>query len=208
MMIANRYTSTARPWWAFPLALVVATCTHSPAEKPQPAAAATASPDPGTVGSPGPTGSPRARSSEATAVAPAPFRPEEDLSVRLQKEIESAAKADPESVARLSALRPVLTCVEKTGSSQWRAHFGYKNRAAREITVGTGLHNRLWPPPIAKGQPTAFSPGSRTDALELPFTEGTSVAWVLGQSFDLATTSSPACRTAGAKARGTHARAR
>jgi hypothetical protein len=204
MRIAKPNSWTTKLSWRFSLVLFAATCTQAPPEKREATATATTAPAAAKGAPPAPPDQPQPHASEAPLVAAASFRPEEDVAVRLQKEVESAAKADPAGAARMSAVRPVLTCVEKTGSNRWRAHFGYKSKASKEITIGTGLHNRLWPPPIAQGQPTAFSPGSRTDALELPFVEGTSVAWVLGQSFDVATKSSPICRAAGTKVRSTH----
>lgn len=135
---------------------------------------------------------------------PLPFRAEESVSVRLQREIDTAARADPAGAAQMAAVHPVLTCVEKASAGEWRAHFGYRNKGSRELTIATGLHNRVWPPPIANGQPTAFAPGARAEAVELTFKDGGSVAWVLGQSFEVATGSSPRCGVHGAK-RSAHA---
>ena len=145
---------------------------------------------------------PQGSISVAAAVSdPLPFRAQEDVSVRLQREIETAAKEDPAGAARMAAVHPVLTCVEKSSDGEWRAHFGYRNKGPKAMTIATGLHNRVWPPPIANGQPTAFAPGAEADAVDLPFKDGGSVAWVLGQSFEVATKASRSCGARGSRGR-------
>ena len=154
-------------------------CADKPAGKAEIHASATENAEPPTTAPP--------------AAPPAPPRVEEDLSIRLRREVDGAAHVDPDDSNRVSQIHPVLKCVETSSKGEWRAHFGYRNKTREAVPIAIGLHNRVWPPPIGQGQPTAFQPGGQADVLQLPFVESGEVAWVLGQSFEIAKTGSRRC---------------
>ena len=141
---------------------------------------------------------PPAAQPQPAAVAQTPS-PEEPVPVRLQREMDAAAKLTPTTAAEMTSIRPILKCVEKVSDKQWTAHFGYKKAGKRKLTIPLGFHNRAWPPPIGQGQPLVFSAPSESDVMKIEFAAGATVAWILGQSFQVATTSSPACPSKGAK---------
>ena len=128
-------------------------------------------------------------------------RPEEDISVRLQRELDAAATTDATASRQVDSVRPVLKCVEQASNHEWRAHFGYRNQTSKGISIPVGFHNRFWPPPIGQGQPTIFEAGTKADVVNVPFVDGGSAAWVLGQSFVLARPASIRCPAAKTAAR-------
>lgn len=156
---------------------------------PPPTAPSSAAPAPPKNDPPSPSPSPEGAAPSRSRA----LHVEEDLAVRLRREVDGAAQADPADSKRVSPVHPVLKCVERSSKGEWRAHFGYRNTGRESLPVAVGLHNRVWPPPIGQGQPTTFQPGNQADALQLPFVETGEVAWVLGQSFDVAKAGSRHC---------------
>lgn len=159
----------------------------------------------------------------ADAAAPTPaaagdaaFVPEEEVSARLQREMDTAAKLDPELARRVNIVRPLLSCVEQmpekaddratakgkpaagkspAHGSGWRAHFGYVNPGKTNVSIPVGFYNRFWPPPIGQGQPTTFRSGIERDVIQIPFDGAASAAWVLGGSYQVAKATAPLCPT-------------
>ena len=139
--------------------------------------------------------------------------PSEEPVVRLRKELETAAAADPAAAERMRAIGPVLKCVERSSDGKRVAHFGFANKSEKVSLIPVGFYNRIWPPPIQQGQPTSFTAGARADVLQIPFDGASSVAWVLGAAFQIADSSSPACPSAAGMnppvtAKGDHGRPR
>ncbi len=84
--------------------------------------------------------------------------------------------------AQSDPVRPILECVEHLGGGAYRAHFGYLNENAVEVTIPVGSDNRFTPSPQDRGQPTLFSPG-RTPyypnaAFQVDF-DGNPLVWTL-----------------------------
>lgn len=152
----------------------------------------------------------------ATATGDATFVPEEEVSARLQREMDTAAKLAPELARKVNIVRPLLSCVEqmpekadaraatkgKTAEGKspahgsiWRAHFGYVNPGKTNVSIPVGFYNRFWPPPIGQNQPTTFRSGIERDVIQIPFGGAASTAWVLGGSYQVAKATSPLCPT-------------
>jgi|GEM_PF-5389894 len=110
---------------------------------------------------------------------------------QLQSEVSALRKRDPDSCDRVDSLKPVLKCVERVSHHSYVAHFGYYNGSSHAITAPVGEHNRFFPPPKDRGQPTDFVPGFLDDVVQVPFV-GLS-AWVLGNHFEIATKYSKSC---------------
>jgi hypothetical protein len=123
----------------------------------------------------------------------------EEVSVRIQRELDSAAKLDPETAAKMKTVRPVLRCVEKVNDTEWRAHFGFNNPTEGAVSIPIGFYNRIWPPPISLGQPTEFPRGISADVVRVPFNGASSAAWILGASFQEARSTSPLCGRAASR---------
>jgi hypothetical protein len=117
------------------------------------------------------------------------------VSQQLQAEITALRRSDPDSCDRVDSLRPVLKCVERIADHRYLAHFGYSNYSSKFVPNPTGGHNRFAPSPNDRDQPTRFAPGFQDDVVQVPFT-GT-LAWLLGNSFEIATKYSRACSPAG-----------
>jgi hypothetical protein len=125
----------------------------------------------------------------------APSDPSMDAVIsQLQGELDATAAVNPSSQP-LRNVKPVLKCVEKLSSSQYRAHFGYANRNTTSVNIPVGFHNRFWPPPINRGQPTTFPVGTQPDVLQLTFSAYSISVWILGTSLEFATRNSKACPT-------------
>src|SRR5581483_9098200 len=111
----------------------------------------------------------------------------EVLSTQIQHELDAATAANPGPAQQARPVRPVLTCVDDLGDRQFRAHFGYDNGSASDLTINIGFFNRFWPLPINRGQPTKFVAGGNVDVVQVPFDASSAVAWVLGDHFAIAT---------------------
>jgi len=61
--------------------------------------------------------------------------------------------------AQSDPVRPILECVEDLGGGSFRAHFGYLNENAVDVTIPIGSDNKFTPSPQDRGQPTVFTPG-------------------------------------------------
>src|SRR5258708_22888616 len=85
---------------------------------------------------------------------------QEEYVQQIQKELDSAAISNANSFNNFKPVKPVLKCVDKLTNNQYKAHFGYTNSSSSSISIPVGFFNRFWPPPISKGQPTTFAPGS------------------------------------------------
>ena len=157
----------------------------------QPAVPQAASPPATAPAVPAPTPAP-----PAPAVA---LHPEEKVAVRIQKELDAAAKVEPSTASAMTAIRPVLKCVEKLNDKRWVAHFGYRKEGAKKVTIPVGFHNRFWPPPIGQGQPLVFTAPAEPEVVKMEFGPGASVAWILGQSFQVADARSTPCPSKGVK---------
>jgi hypothetical protein len=116
-----------------------------------------------------------------------------ELTAQVQAAIEGSPTPPAATLAELRRVRPVLKCVEKTGTNTYSAHFGYTNSSSASISIPIGFFNRFFPSPINGGQPTVFSPGTQPDVVRVPFNRTGAVAWILGVSFDIATSRSRAC---------------
>ena len=110
-----------------------------------------------------------------------------------QREVAAARTLNPETAAEVQPVRPVVECVEALSATEWRAHFGYVNTASDSIEIPVSVFNRVWPPPLERGQPTRFSEGTRKDVLAVRFNPLGSTVWVLGTSFAVASPKSPRC---------------
>ena len=139
----------------------------------------------------------------AGACSPAP---EEDASnstgqeeyvKQIQTELDSAALSDPNSFNSFKPVKPVLKCVDKLANNQYRAHFGYTNSSSSSVSIPVGFFNRFWPPPIFRGQPTVFAPGSQADVVQVTFSGFSASIWVLGDHFTVATKFSKLCPAGG-----------
>ena len=139
----------------------------------------------------------------AGACSPAP---EEDASnstgqeeyvKQIQTELDSAALSDPNSFNSFKPVKPVLKCVDKLANNQYRAHFGYTNSSSSSVSIPVGFFNRFWPPPISRGQPTVFAPGSQADVVQVTFSGFSASIWVLGDHFSVATKFSKLCPAGG-----------
>jgi hypothetical protein len=139
----------------------------------------------------------------AGACSPAP---EEDASnatgqeeyvQQIQTELDNAAISDPSSFNNFKPVKPVLKCVDKLANNQYKAHFGYTNSSSSSISIPVGFFNRFWPPPISRGQPTVFAPGSQADVVQVTFSGFSASIWVLGNHFTVATRFSKLCPAGG-----------
>lgn len=110
-----------------------------------------------------------------------------------QREIAAARTLDAETAARVQPVRPIVDCVEPLSATEWRAHFGYTNDANDKIEIPVSVFNRVWPPPLERGQPTRFGEGTRRDVLAVSFNPLGYTVWVLGTAFAVATPTSPRC---------------
>jgi hypothetical protein len=110
-----------------------------------------------------------------------------------QREVAAARTFDAQTAARVQPVHPIVDCVEPLSATEWRAHFGYANDASDTIEIPVSVFNRVWPPPLARGQPTRFGEGTRKDVLGVKFNPLGSTAWVLGTAFAVATPKSPRC---------------
>ena len=111
----------------------------------------------------------------------------------LQREIDATTRVHADAAERVKTVRPVLKCVEALPSGQWRAHFGFTNSGAADVSIPPSLFNRFWPAPMVRGQPKVFAAGSRDDVMQVPFDPRSSTAWVLGAGFALADAKSAQC---------------
>jgi hypothetical protein len=116
---------------------------------------------------------------------------------QIQSELDAAAISDPNSFNSFKPVRPVLKCVDKLANNQYNAHFGYTNTSATSVSIPVGFFNRFWPPPISRGQPTTFAPGSQADVVQVPFSDFSASIWVLGNHFSVATRFARVCPTGG-----------
>ena len=111
----------------------------------------------------------------------------------LKREVEMSSRTHADSAELVKNVRPVLKCVEASSSGHWRAHFGFTNAGAAEVSIPASLFNRFWPPPMVRGQPKVFESGSRDDVVQVAFDPRSSTAWVLGAGFALADAKSTQC---------------
>lgn len=112
-----------------------------------------------------------------------------------QREIAAARTLNAENAARVQPVRPIVDCVEPLSPTEWRAHFGYASDASDQVEIPVSVFNRVWPPPLERGQPTRFGQGTRKDVLSVSFNPLGYTVWVLGTTFAVATPKSPRCST-------------
>jgi hypothetical protein len=91
----------------------------------------------------------------------APFA--RDNSSELPRDLVGAASADGslavEQTITNAAIDPILECVTPLGDGRYRAYFGYHNHNTVPVTIPVSLRNKIFLPPIDRGQPTTFQPG-------------------------------------------------
>ena len=114
----------------------------------------------------------------------------QEIARTLEQEMSAATASSYGSV------KPVLKCVEKLSSTSYRAHFGYTNSGSATISIPIGFNNRFYPNPQGRGQPTSFLRGTQADVVQATFSSSSAVAWVLGYTIQIATTSSAKCPVA------------
>jgi hypothetical protein len=111
------------------------------------------------------------------------------------------SETDPnECVPCIDNIAPVVDCVTDNGDGSFVAQFGYVNPNDHNVTISAGDNNFFSTPSerLATAPPTLFLPGTRVDAVRVPFT--TSVTWTIrNPNGDIetatATSQSPSCRT-------------
>jgi len=122
---------------------------------------------------------------------------QEEYVKQLQSELDGASASDPASFNAFKPVKPILKCVDSLGNNQFKAHFGYTNSASTSISIPVGFFNRFWPPPISRGQPTVFAPGSQADVVDVTFSGFSASIWVLGDHLAIATKFSKKCPAGG-----------
>lgn len=111
----------------------------------------------------------------------------QEIARTLEQEMSGATASSYGSV------KPVFKCVEKLSSTSYRAHFGYTNSSSTAVSIPIGFNNRFYPNPQGRGQPTSFLPGAQADVVQATFPSSSAVAWVLGYTIQIATTTSAKC---------------
>ncbi len=90
------------------------------------------------------------------------------------------------------SVSPVFECVIRQGGTAFLARFGYVNVTPSVVTIPVGSENALSPASVNGSQPTAFSPGTQSDALQVGISKG-QIAWSLDGSTATATFHGPHC---------------
>jgi hypothetical protein len=91
---------------------------------------------------------------------------------------------------------PIAECVDILTDGSMTVHFGYQNTGTTPVKVPIGENNRFTPGKSDIGQPTEFFTGRITNVITTTIPAGSTVRWVLGNTFGDGNVTTQRCQPA------------
>lgn len=91
-------------------------------------------------------------------------------------------------------ITPIAECVQPQRDGTLIAKFGYQSNATEVVRIPIGEKNKFTPGPEDVGQPNEFFQGRVTNVFSAPVAAGSSLRWILGNTFVEANVSTERCQ--------------
>ncbi len=100
----------------------------------------------------------------------------------------------PTATATPIPITPIAECVQPQRDGTLVAKFGYQSNATEVVRIPIGEKNKFTPGPVDVGQPNEFFQGRVTNVFSAPVPAGSSLRWILGNTFVEANVSTERCQ--------------
>jgi RHS repeat-associated protein len=102
------------------------------------------------------------------------------VATTLWQEVQPSAGDFEQSKGDVAAVHPSLDGVVEDSAGKLTAIWGFTNESNETVVVPIGAANQMSPPPAARGQIIAFTPGIHHGAFSTPMNLGEPLVWTLG----------------------------